>query len=122
MKISKKQSVTKTVAQSLPTSGSSSSESEDELEETPILSATPDPVARVTKKRRANEEGVAIATATTATVLASNTQGGKAVRKPNVPFQRVKTDMAKNHGESLRDNSFGSRVRPVSRVPDEKHF
>jgi hypothetical protein len=115
MKMSKKQSTTKAAAQSSPsTSGSSSSESEDELEETPVSSATPDPDGRVTKKRRANEEGAAIVTATIATTLARNARGGKVPRKTNAPFQRVKAETAKNHDEGLRDNTFESRVCPVS--------
>ena len=70
------------------------------------------------KKRRANEEGeaVVVATTTTVTTLVGNTHGGKALRKSNVPFQRVKVEAVKLCDE-LKDNSFESRVCPFSRVP-----
>ncbi len=95
---------------------SSSPESEDELEETPSLSVKPDPEARATKKRRANEEGKAVVVATkpTVTTLVGNGRGGKTSRKPNTPFQRVKVDAVKYFDEKLKDNSFESRVCPVS--------
>ena len=97
---------------------SSSPESEDELEETPTLSVKPDPEARATKKRRANEEGkaVVIATKTTVTTLVGNARGGKTSRKPNAPFQRVKVDPVKYFDEKLKNNSFESRVCPVPRA------
>jgi hypothetical protein len=78
----------------------------------------PDPEARAMKKRRANEEGKAVIVATTATVttLVGKTRGGKASRKPNAPFQRVKVEAVKIDDEKLKDNSFESRVCPLSRV------
>jgi hypothetical protein len=78
----------------------------------------PDPEARAMKKRRANEEGkaVVIATTTTVTTLVDNTRGGKASRKPNAHFQRVKVEAVKYDDEKLKDNSFESRVCPLSRV------
>jgi hypothetical protein len=78
----------------------------------------PDPEARAMKKRRANEEGraVAVATTTTVTTLVGNTREGKASRKPNAPFQRVKVDAVKSYDEKPKDNSFESRVCPLSRV------
>ncbi len=79
----------------------------------------PDPEVRVTKKRRTNEEGKAVVvatTTTTVTTLVGNARGGKASRKLNAPFQRVKVDAVKYYDEKLKDNSFESRVRPVSRV------
>jgi len=79
----------------------------------------PDPEARAMKKRRADEEGKAIvvATTTTVTTLVGNTRGGKASRKPNTPFQRVKVEAVEYDDERLKDNSFESRVCPLSRVP-----
>jgi hypothetical protein len=68
------------------------------------------------KKRRANEEGKAVVVATTIT-LVGDTRGGKASRKPNAPFQRVKVEAATYDDERLKDNSFESRVCPLSRVP-----
>lgn len=88
-------------------SSSSSSSSEDELAE------TPDPDARATKKLRANEEGTAVITAT-AKIPADSARTSKASRKPNVPFQRVNVQAVKYHDEALKDNSFESRVCPVS--------
>ncbi|KAH9981146.1 SRP40, C-terminal domain-containing protein [Lactifluus volemus] len=110
MKILKKPSAVQAVAGSSSTSGSSDSEPEDELEDTPALSATPDPDSRVTKKRRTNEEGSATVTATTVTVSANKVRGGKASRKSNTPFQRVKVEMTEYHDENLRDNTFESRA------------
>jgi len=76
----------------------------------------PDPEARAVKKRRANEEGKAVVVATTTTVktLVGTTRGGKASRMPNAPFQRVKVEIFDD--ETLKDNSFESRVCPLSRV------
>jgi hypothetical protein len=110
----KKQSAVQAVARSSASSTSSSSQSEDELEETPALSATPDPEARATKKRRANEEGKPVIAATTAKTVAGDARGGKASRKPNAPFQRVNAHGVKYYDEKLKDNSFESRVCPVS--------
>ncbi|KAI0283065.1 SRP40, C-terminal domain-containing protein [Russula aff. rugulosa BPL654] len=42
------------------------------------------------------------------------TRGGKASRKPNAPFQRVKVEAVKIDDEKLKDNSFESRVCPLS--------
>ena len=108
---------TSETSSSSSSSESSSSQSEDELEGTPSLSVKPDPETRVTKKRRANEEGKAVVIATTSTVTTrvGNTREGKASRKPNTPFQRVKVEVEYNDGR-LKDNSFESRVRPLSRV------
>jgi hypothetical protein len=77
----------------------------------------PDPEARAMKKRRANEEGKAVVVATTTKVTTlGNVPGVKAPRKLNAPFQRVKVDAAKFDDEKLKDNSFDSRVCPLSRV------
>jgi hypothetical protein len=70
----------------------------------------PDPEARATKKRRANEEGAAVTATTTAKTLAGDARGGKASRKPNAPFQRVKAEAVDYHDEKLKDNSFESQV------------
>lgn len=75
----------------------------------------PDPDARATKKLRANEEGVAVITETvTAKIQAGNGRGGKASRKPNTPFQRVNIQATNYYDDKLKDNSFESRVCPVS--------
>ena len=105
-----------TSGSSSSSSGSSSSSSEsaeDELAETPVPSVIPDPDARATKKLRANEEGTAVITAT-AKIQAGNVRASKASRKFNVPFQRVNVQAVKYHDEKLKDNSFESRVCPVS--------
>jgi SRP40, C-terminal domain len=121
-KMLKKPSAVQAVTGSSSTSESSDSESEDEIEETPALSATPDPDPRVAKKRRTNEEGSAIVTATTVTVLANKARGGKDARKPNTPFQRVKVEMTEYHDEKPRDNTFEARVRPISCILGEHAF
>ena len=104
----------KAIARSSASStSSSSSRPEDELEETPAMSVAPDPEARAMKKRRANEEGTAVIAATTAKTV-GDARGGKASRKPNTPFQRVNAHAVKYYDEKLKDNSFESRVCPVS--------
>ena len=105
----------KAIARSSASStSSSSSRPEDELEETPAMSVTHDPEARAMKKRRANEEGTAVIAATTAKTVGDAARGGKASRKSNTPFQRVNAHAVKYYDEKLKDNSFESRVCPVS--------
>jgi hypothetical protein len=70
----------------------------------------PDPEVRTTKKRRVNEEGIAVVASITVKTLADDSRGSKASRKPNVPFQRVKAHAANYYDEKLKDNSFESRV------------
>jgi len=94
----------------LPSSSSSSSQSEDELTETPVTSVKPNPDARATKKLRANEDGAAVITETvTAKIQASDGRGGKASRKSNTPFQRVNIQAVNYYDDKLKDNSFESR-------------
>jgi len=75
----------------------------------------PDPDVRAAKKLRANEGGTAVITTTVpAKSQVGNGRGDKASRKPNTPFQRVNAQGARYYDDKLKDNSFESRVCPVS--------
>ncbi|KAI0256854.1 SRP40, C-terminal domain-containing protein, partial [Lactifluus subvellereus] len=98
-------------------SSDSDSDEDDELEKTKILKRKTKPSPSPDSSSSLDSDSDSDKGSKPPT--AANKPKRKAVsssipRKPNVPFQRVKADTAKNHDERLRDNAFESRVCPAS--------